>query len=70
MRAPLSELPVVLDRVSLTAGPTTIVDRLSLTLHPGAPTLIVGPNGSGKTTLLRLCMGLARPSAGRITWGG
>jgi tungstate transport system ATP-binding protein len=70
MRAPLSELPVVLDKVSLTAGPTTIVDRLSLTLNPGAPTLIVGPNGSGKTSLLRLCMGLAAPSAGRISWGG
>lgn len=63
-------MPVVLDKVSLTAGPTTIVDRLSLTLNPGAPTLIVGPNGSGKTSLLRLCMGLAAPSAGRISWGG
>jgi tungstate transport system ATP-binding protein len=70
MRAPLSELPVVLDRVSLTAGPTTIIDRLSLTLQRGAPTVIVGPNGAGKTSLLRLCMGLAVPTEGRISWGG
>ena len=70
MRAPSSELPVVLDDISLRAGATTILDRLNLTISPGAPTLIVGPNGSGKTSLLRLCMGLIAPSTGRITWGG
>lgn len=70
MRAPSSELPLVLDDVSLMAGATTILDRLSLTIAPGPPTLIVGPNGAGKTTLLRLCMGLAAPSSGRISWGG
>jgi tungstate transport system ATP-binding protein len=70
MRAPSSDLPLVLEDVSLQAGATTILDRLSLTIAPGAPTLIVGPNGAGKTSLLRLCMGLATPSAGRISWGG
>jgi tungstate transport system ATP-binding protein len=70
MRAPSSDLPLVLDGVSLQAGATLILDRLNLTITPGAPTLIVGPNGSGKTTLLRLCMGLAAPSTGRVTWGG
>ena len=70
MRAPSSDLPLVLENVSLQAGSTTILDRLSLTIAPGAPTLIIGPNGAGKTTLLRLCMGLARPSAGRVSWGG
>jgi tungstate transport system ATP-binding protein len=70
MRAPVSDLPLVLDNVSLQAGTTVILDRVSLAIAPGAPTLIIGPNGSGKTTLLRLCMGLARPSAGRVSWGG
>jgi tungstate transport system ATP-binding protein len=70
MRAPCSDLPLVLDNVSLRAGSTAILDRLSLTIAPGAPTLIIGPNGAGKTSLLRLCMGLAAPSTGRITWGG
>jgi len=70
MRAPTSDLPLVLDDVSLQAGVTTILNRLSLTITRGAPTLIVGPNGAGKTTLLRLCMGLAAPSTGRVTWGG
>jgi tungstate transport system ATP-binding protein len=70
MRATVSDLPLVLDGVSLQAGATTILDRLSLSLTPGAPTLIVGPNGSGKTSLLRLLMGLTAPTAGRVSWGG
>jgi tungstate transport system ATP-binding protein len=70
MRAPASDLPLILDGVSLRAGATTILTRLSLTIAPGAPTLIVGPNGAGKTRLLRLCMGLDAPSTGRVTWGG
>ena len=70
MRAPASDLPLVLDGVSLQANSTSILDRLNLTITPGAPTLIVGPNGAGKTSLLRLCMGLDAPSSGRISWGG
>lgn len=70
MHGLLGELPVVLDDVSLRAGTTVILDRLSLTLAAGTPTFLIGPNGSGKTTLLRLCAGLVAPSAGRITWGG
>jgi tungstate transport system ATP-binding protein len=70
MRAPTSDLPLLFDEVSLDAGATRLIDRVSLTIAPGAPTLIVGPNGAGKTSLLRLCMGLVAPSSGRITWGG
>ncbi len=70
MRAPVSDLPLVLDTVSLQAGAAILLDRISLTIAPGAPTLLVGPNGSGKTTLLRLCMGLAAPTSGRISWDG
>lgn len=70
MRAAPSDLPLTFDDVSLTAGATTILDRVSLTIGPGAPTLILGPNGSGKTSLLRLCMGLAEPSTGAVSWGG
>jgi len=70
MRAPATDLPIVLDRVSLRAGGTTIIDNLNMTVAPGAPTLIVGPNGAGKTSLLRLCMGLLTPSSGCISWGG
>jgi tungstate transport system ATP-binding protein len=70
MRDLSSDMPVTFEGVSLHAGETTILDRLNLSITPGAPTLIVGPNGSGKTSLLRLCMGLVAPSEGRIRWGG
>ncbi|MDI3469775.1 MAG: Tungstate ABC transporter, ATP-binding protein [Pseudolabrys sp.] len=48
----------------------TILDRLSLTVGAGAPTVLIGPNGAGKTTALRLMAGLMAPTSGRITWGG
>jgi tungstate transport system ATP-binding protein len=70
VRAPSTDLPLVLDQVSLDVGETKILDRVSVTINAGAPTLIVGPNGAGKSSLLRLCMGLLSPSAGAITWGG
>ncbi|MBI5260763.1 MAG: ATP-binding cassette domain-containing protein [Bradyrhizobium sp.] len=70
MRALMSNLPLLLDDVSVRAGATTILDRITLTITPGAPTLIVGPNGAGKSSLLRLCMGLVAPTSGRISWGG
>lgn len=70
MRAPRSDLPLILKDVSLHAGGATILERLSVTITPGAPTLLVGPNGAGKTSFLRLCMGLMVPSSGSITWGG
>jgi tungstate transport system ATP-binding protein len=70
MRAPETDLPIVFDRVTLRAGAVTILEGLSLTLAAGAPTMVIGPNGAGKTTLLRVAMALARPTTGRITWGG
>ncbi len=53
--------------VSIVVGNVTLLDRLSLTLHGGAPTVVIGPNGSGKTTLLRAAMGLITPDIGRVS---
>ena len=70
MRAPVSNLPVEFENVSVIAGGVTILDGVSLTFTPGAPSVLIGPNGSGKTTLLRVAMGLLAPARGRITWAG
>jgi tungstate transport system ATP-binding protein len=67
---PLSNLPIEFDAVSVIAGAVAILDRVTLSLAAGAPTILIGPNGSGKTTLLRTAMGLLAPSLGRVTWGG
>jgi len=56
--------------VTVAAGRGTLLDRLTLTIPAGAPTVLIGPNGAGKTTLLRAAMGLAAPSTGRIVWQG
>jgi tungstate transport system ATP-binding protein len=70
MRAPVSELPIKMTDVSFEVRELTILDRVTLTLAAGPPTVLVGPNGSGKTTLLRLAMGLMAPTGGRLSWGG
>jgi tungstate transport system ATP-binding protein len=70
MRGPAADLPVVLQDVSFRTRDVTILDRVSLWLTPGAPTVLIGPNGAGKTTLLRVAMGLIEPTSGQVSWGG
>jgi tungstate transport system ATP-binding protein len=75
MRMLASDLPIVLHDVSILAREFAILDRISLKLLPGPPTVVIGPNGAGKTTLLRAAMGLIEPAggqavSGKVTWGG
>jgi tungstate transport system ATP-binding protein len=70
MRAPDSDLPLLLVNARIVAGATTILDDVTLTIAAGSPTVLIGPNGGGKTTLLRAAMGLIPLTGGRITWGG
>src|SRR5262249_43616091 len=65
-----ADLPIRFEDVTISAGAVTILDRITLTLFAGPPTVLIGPNGSGKTTLLRTAMGLLAPSQGRVTWDG
>ena len=46
---------------------TTALDAVSITVHPGIITGLVGPDGAGKTTLLRLIAGLLRPDSGAVS---
>jgi Cu-processing system ATP-binding protein len=48
----------------------TAVENVSLQLHPGEATALVGHNGAGKTTLIKLLLGLVRPSAGSVSIAG
>jgi tungstate transport system ATP-binding protein len=68
VRAPLSLLPLHLDRVEFAAGSRRIIRGLSARIDAGPRTVILGPNGAGKSVLLRLCHGLLEPTAGTIKW--
>ena len=58
------------DEVTIAVGAVNLLDRLSLTLAAGAPTVLIGPNGAGKSTVLRAAMGLLQPTTGRILHAG
>jgi branched-chain amino acid transport system ATP-binding protein len=51
-------------------GPIRAIDQVSLEVAEGSVTAVLGANGAGKTTLLRTITGLARPTSGRVVFGG
>jgi peptide/nickel transport system ATP-binding protein len=54
----------------LRAGFVRAVDGVTFQLKRNEAITIVGESGSGKTSLLRTILGLARPTAGQITFDG
>ena len=48
-------------------GSTWALRECTLAIPAGHVAALVGPNGAGKTTLLNMAVGLATPSAGRVT---
>ncbi|MDO4246154.1 MAG: ATP-binding cassette domain-containing protein, partial [Deinococcus sp.] len=58
-------LPLVeLEHAHVVAGGQTLLQDVSLTVHPGEALRLSGPNGGGKTTLLRLLAGEVAPVGG------
>ena len=47
-----------------------VLDALDLELRPGETLALVGETGVGKSTVASLLLGLAEPTAGRVTVGG
>jgi ATP-binding cassette subfamily B protein RaxB len=72
LRAPPAQLRIEVEGLGFRHsddGPWLLRD-LSFTMQPGESVAIVGPSGCGKTTLLKLLLGLLKPGAGTIRYGG
>ena len=55
---------VVVEGLTVTAGPLTLVDSLTFTIRPGEVLALIGESGSGKTTTALALMGYARSGCG------
>jgi len=53
--------------VSLSFPDKTVLENVSLTIHPGAKIVLFGENGSGKTSLFRILTRQLRPNSGTIS---
>lgn len=59
-----------LNDVSFQRAQRTVLDRVSLRLHPGETLVLLGRSGSGKTTLLRLANAMLLPHSGEVSVHG
>ena len=61
---------LTINNLTKTFGTTTANSNISVRLDPGEVTALIGHNGAGKTTFLNQIVGLTKPDAGSISYGG
>ena len=59
-----------IDRIYTAYDKADVLHGVSLAVHAGSITCLLGSNGSGKTTLVRSILGLTPARAGRIVFDG
>jgi rhamnose transport system ATP-binding protein len=72
MDAMTSSLPatITLSGISKSFPGVKALSGVSLSLHPGEVTALVGENGAGKSTLVKVLTGIYQPDEGEITFEG
>src|SRR5437899_1559690 len=65
-----ARMSIVVSGVSKRFNEFVALDDVSVEVHRGSLTALLGPSGSGKSTLLRVIAGLERPEAGSVTISG
>jgi simple sugar transport system ATP-binding protein len=58
------------ERVSKRFGNVVALRDVSMSVHPGQVTCLLGDNGAGKSTLIQILAGVHRPSSGRYLVDG
>ncbi|MCB1355053.1 MAG: sugar ABC transporter ATP-binding protein [Maritimibacter sp.] len=61
---------LALDGITKSFPGVKALSDVSLALHPGQVTALVGENGAGKSTVVKILTGIYQPTAGRILVGG
>lgn len=62
--------PLSFVNVTFRRDARTILDDVSLSVHPGETVALLGPSGAGKTTLFRLALGFLTPDEGEVWVAG
>jgi zinc transport system ATP-binding protein len=52
--------------VSLSIRGKSVIERVSIAVHPAEIVTLIGPNGAGKTTLAKILLGLTAPAQGTV----
>jgi branched-chain amino acid transport system ATP-binding protein len=56
--------------LSLRFGGASVLDDVSLSVHPQEIVGVIGPNGAGKTALVNCISGVYKPDSGRVCFAG
>lgn len=63
--------PIIeLRNVTRRFGSLVVLDHVSLTLHRGETTVVIGESGTGKSVLLKTIIGLLAPNTGEVHFDG
>lgn len=61
---------LILDHVTKSFGPVTVIDDVTIPVTPGRVRVLLGENGAGKSTLIKMMAGIYQPDGGRIIVDG